>query len=218
MDFNPYDPAVRLDPYPAYRRLREHDPVHRSSLGLWFISRYADADFVLRDRRFGRAFDRYLEAQMGAGPLRDLFAGMMLYHDPPDHTRLRGLVAKVFTPRLMSSLQPFIQQIVDDLLDDSITRGAIDVIGDLAYPLPVLVICQLLGIPADDRQQFRDWSRDLSAAMDYMLTPEVVSRANDAAAASTSYMRALIAERRRQPRQDLVTLLIQAEENGGHLS
>jgi pimeloyl-[acyl-carrier protein] synthase len=218
MDFDPYDPVVRLDPYAAYRRLREDDPVHRSTLGLWFISRYADADFVLRDRRFGRDFDRFLELQMGSGPLRDLFTGMMLYHDPPDHTRLRALVAKAFTPRVIASLQPFIQQIVDDLLDESMARGTIDVIADLAYPLPVMVICQLLGIPHGDRLLFRAWSRDLSAALDYMLTPDVVARANEAAAASTVYMRALIAEHRRQPQQDLITLLIQAEEQGGHLS
>ncbi len=219
MDFNPYDSSVRLDPYPAYRQLREQDPVHKSALGLWFVSRYADADFVLRDRRFGRDFDRFLDTQIGRiGPLRDLFAGMMLYRDPPDHTRLRGLVAKAFTPRVVSSLEPFVKQIVNDLLDDGIARGHMDVIGELAYPLPVLVICQLLGIPAEDRQLFRLWSRDLSAALDYMLTPDVVARADEAARESTDYLRGLITDRRRFPQQDLASLMIQAEQDGGHLT
>jgi pimeloyl-[acyl-carrier protein] synthase len=218
MDFNPHDPTVRQDPYAAYRELREQDPVHRSSLGLWFVTRYGDADTVLRDRRCGRNFDRFLDLQIGSGPLRTMFSGMMLYHDPPDHTRLRGLVAKVFTPRLVASLQPFIEQLVDDLLDVNLSRGSLDVIGDLAYPLPALVICQLLGIPIEDRQTLRAWSRDLSAALDYMLTPEVVERANRAAQGSSEYLTRLVAERRRRPQQDLISMMLAAEEGGGRLS
>jgi hypothetical protein len=218
MDFNPHDPEVRRDPYAAYRQLREQDPVHRSSLGLWFITRYGDAEAVLRDRRLGRNFDQFLDLQIGTGPLRTMFSGMMLYHDPPDHTRLRGLVAKAFTPRVVASLQPFIEQLVDDLLDDAMARGSLDVIGDLAYPLPALVICQLLGIPAEDRQTLRAYSRDLSAALDYMLTPDVIERANRAAEASTEYLLRLVAERRRRPQQDLISMLIEAEEDGGRLS
>jgi pimeloyl-[acyl-carrier protein] synthase len=218
MDFNPHDPAVRHDPYAAYRELREQEPIHRSSLGLWFITRYTDAEAVLRDRRCGRNFDRFLDLQIGTGPLRTMFSGMMLYHDPPDHTRLRSLVAKVFTPRVVASLQPFIEQLVDELLDAALARGSLDVIGDLAYPLPALVICQLLGIPIEDRQTLRAWSRDLSAALDYMITPEVLERANRAAQASTDYLTQLVAERRRRPQQDLISMMIQAEDDGARLS
>jgi cytochrome P450 len=218
MEFNPFLPELRENPYPLYSKLRAHDPIHRSPLGMWFISRYADADALLRDRRLGRDFSRFLDAQIGHGPLRALFDGMMLYADPPDHTRLRGLVARAFTSSVVASMQPTIQQIVDALLDARARDGRIDVIEHLAYPLPVLVICQMLGIPTADRDWFQHWSRDLGAALDYVLTPEVVARGDGAAQDSTIYLRALIRERRQARGDDLLSKLIQAEDHGSRLT
>lgn len=218
MEFNPYDPEVHADPYPFYRDLRARDPVHRSSLGLWFVSRYDDAERVLRDERFGRNFDRFLETQIGEGPLRALFDAMMLYKDPPDHSRLRGLVAKAFTPRMIHRMRDMVQQVVDDLLDARVATGHLDVVRDLGYPLPVTVICRMLGIPEGETAMFRDWSRDLAAALDYVLTPDIVACANTAAAAATAYLRDMLAHRRRNPGDDLLSHLAQAEEAGNHLS
>ncbi len=218
MEFDPYDPEVRADPYPAYRRLRRHTPVVRSAAGMWLVSAYDDAQTVLRDRRFGRNFARFLEAQIGDGPLRALFDAMLLYKDPPEHTRLRSLVAKAFGPRTIAAMRAEVQRLVDELLDARTADGALDVVGDLGYPLPVRVICRMLGIPEADTPCFREWSRALSAALDYVLTPEVVASASAAAAASIDYLRAFVAERRRAPGTDLLSRLVTAEDGGQRLA
>jgi cytochrome P450 len=218
VEYDPFAPELREDPYPLYHRLRAQAPVHRSALGMWLISRYSDAELLLRDRRLGRNFSTFLDAQIGHGPLRTLFDGMMLYADPPDHTRLRNLVARAFTPTVVASMAGEIQRLVDRLLDARAAEGTIDVIEHLAYPLPVLVICQMLGIPTADRDWFQHWSRDLGAALDYVLTPEVVARGDGAAQDSTIYLRALIRERRHTRGDDLLSKLIEAEDQGSRLT
>src|SRR6185369_17532 len=174
MEFDPYDPEVRADPYPAYRRLRRRAPVSRNAAGLWFVTAYEDAQTVLRDRRFGRNFDRFLEIQIGDGPLRTLFDAMMLYKDPPDHTRLRSLVAQAFTARTIAEMRGEVQRLVDELLNRHVETGMLDLVDDFGHPLPVRVICRMLGIPESDTPLFRGWSRALGAALDYVLTPEIV--------------------------------------------
>jgi cytochrome P450 len=222
VEFDPFRPEFIADPYPVYARLRAASPVHRSPMGLWILTRYDDVALVLRDPRFGRkGFDELLEARFGAEPGRAGLAASMLFQDPPDHTRLRTLVSKAFTPRAIEVLRPRIQQLVDELLDQARDVGAMDVIADLAFPLPVVVISEMLGVPAADRDRFRQWSLDIARSLDaisFPTAPEVVERGNVARSALADYFRGLIADRRRQPRADLLTGLIAAEEKGDTLS
>ena len=218
LEFNPYDPAFNADPYPTYHRLRAEDPVHRTPMGFWILTRYDDVATVLRDARFGRkGFDELIRDRFG----KNTFNQAMLFRDPPDHTRLRALVSKAFTPRVIEEMRAKIQKTVDRLLDGVRDARAMDVIADLAYPLPVSVISEMLGVPAEDRDLFRGWSADIARSLDAIVLPtepEVVERGNAARHALSSYFRALIAERRRRPQRDLLSDLIAAEEQGDKLS
>ncbi len=145
----------------------------------------------------------------------------MLDRDPPDHTRLRGLVNKAFTPRVVEMLRPRIQQIVDGLLDAADGAGAMDLIEDFAYPIPVIVICEMLGVPVEDRERFKKWGLDIARGLDAIWLPpdsEVTQRSMASRRALSDYFRALIAERRTAPRNDLLSALIAAEEAGDKLS
>ena len=162
---------VWADPYPFYRVLRETDPVHWDELmGFWVLTRYDDVAFAFNDPRFSRAqglmggFRRLPEAEQRiAEPVYHTYAQSMPYTDPPYHTRLRGLVNKAFTPRVVERMRPYIQQVVDDLLDMVEAKGEMDVIRDLAYPLPLVVIAAMLGFPIEERQQLKKWSEKIDA-------------------------------------------------------
>ena len=220
--FNPLLPEFHADPYPFYRRLREEDPVHQSPLGIWVLTRYDDALMVLRDPRFGReGIAELQEARLGAGSVRPANTRDMLFRDPPDHTRLRALVSRAFTPRVVEAMRPHIQEIVDGLLDRVEGARGMDVIEELAYPLPVTVICEMLGVPTADQDVFKQWSADIARSLDAAILPagsEVITRGQEAGDAIRDYFRSLIAGRRKQPRQDLLSALIAAEEQGDKLS
>jgi hypothetical protein len=220
--FNPLLPAFHADPYPFYRRLREEDPVHQSPLGIWVLTRYDDAVMVLRDPRFGReGMAELLEARLGAGSVRPANTRDMLFRDPPDHTRLRALVSRAFTPRVVEAMRPHIQEIVDGLLDRVEGARGMDVIEDLAYPLPVTVICEMLGVPTADQDVFKQWSADIARSLDASILPagsEVITRGQEAGDALREYFRSLIAVRRKSPQPDLLSALIAAEEQGDKLS
>jgi len=215
-EFNPFLPEFHANPYPFYHRLRATDPVHRTPMGLWVLTRYDDVVSVLKDPRFGREeFAQILANVYGEG------ARSMLFRDPPDHTRLRGLVSQAFTPRMIERMRSHIQEIVDRLLDRVQNANRMDVIADLAYPLPVTVICEMLGVPTDAHSGIRQWSADLARSVDAIGMPtdeEVVTRGRAAQQAMLDYFRDLISERRQTPRDDLLSLLIAAEEQGDRLS
>jgi pimeloyl-[acyl-carrier protein] synthase len=220
--FNPLLPEFHADPYPFYRRLREEDPVHQSPLGIWVLTRYDDAVMVLRDPRFGReGMAELMEARLGAGSVRPTNTRDMLFRDPPDHTRLRALVSRAFTPRVVEAMRPHIQEIVDELLSRVEGAHGMDVIEDLAYPLPVTVICEMLGVPTADQDVFKQWSADIARSLDAAILPagsEVITRGQEAGDALREYFRSLIAVRRKSPRPDLLSALIAAEEQGDKLS
>ena len=219
--FNPLLPEFHANPYPFYRALREEDPVHESPFGFWVCTRYDDAVMILRDPRFGReGMATLMEARLGltqdASRSRD-----MLFQDPPDHTRLRGLVSRAFTPRVVEVMRPHIQEIVDGLLDRVEGARRMDVIEDLAYPLPVKVICEMLGVPESDQDVFKHWSTDIARSLDAAVLPagsDVIPRGRDARLALADYFRGLIATRRKAPKADLLSGLIAAEEEGHKLS
>jgi cytochrome P450 len=218
--FNPMDPEFIADPYPLYHRLRTEDPVHHSPLGFWVLTRYEDVVAALRDPRLAKeAIASFVAARFGA-PLPAMGLSM-LDRDPPDHTRLRGLVSKAFTPRVVEGLRPRIQDIVDGLLDGVATRGSMDVIEEFAYPIPVAVICEMLGVPIEDHERFKGWSVDIARGLDLIwLGPDsdVGRRSVAARHALAEYFRGLIAQRRAAPRSDLLSGLIAAEEAGDKLN
>jgi cytochrome P450 len=220
IQFNPMDPEFVADPYPTYQRLRSEDPVHLSPLGFWVLTRYEDVVGSLRDPRFAKEpMIAAVAARLGITPTG--IGISMLDRDPPDHTRLRSLASKAFTPRVVEALRPRIQQIVDGLLEDVAGAHTMDLIEQFAYPIPVNVICEMLGVPVADHEQFKGWSLDLARGLDsIMLGPdsEVFKRSGQAREGLSSYFRTLIAERRRAPREDLLSALIAAEEAGDKLS
>src|SRR4249919_1105639 len=175
--FNPLSPEFIRNPYPHYERLRTTDPMHLTPLGVFVASRHAEASLVMRDKRFGkehveRTIRRYGPKIMEEPAFRSL-SHMMLQQDPPDHTRLRGLVVKAFTARRVEDMRPRIQEIVDGIIDRVEARGRMDLIADFAFRLPVTVICDMLGIPAEDRELFFTSSRTGGRLLD----PVPLSRA-----------------------------------------
>ncbi|HYU39406.1 MAG TPA: cytochrome P450 [Acidimicrobiia bacterium] len=209
--------------------LREHDPVHHTPFGVYLISRHADAATIVRDPRLSnnqRNSELYESFVRAGGEPEGAMAEMndvvMLFLDPPDHTRLRSLVSKAFTPKMVERLRARIQRIVDERLDAVVARGdgRMDVVTDLAYPLPVVIICELLGIPPEDHATFQAWSSELAASIDPdpLITPEQQVRINAAGEAFLEYFAALIERRRRSLSDDLLSALIEAEEGGDRLS
>ena len=223
--FDVRDPAFLANPYPVFHRLRTNTPVYKAPLGRWFITRYDDTAQFLRDRRFGKDYadPDALMRRFGPTALQEPavveLSHMMLMRDPPDHTRLRGLVTKAFTARRIEAMRAHVQDLTDRLLDKVIPLGRMDMIRDLAFPLPVLVICELLGIQEEDQVRFVTGSSTGAA----LLNPTPPSRtelddANRGSLESGAYFDALFEQRRRDPRDDLVTQLVQAEEAGDRLT
>src|SRR6202166_536314 len=181
--FNPLAPEFIRDPYPYYARLRTTDPMHVTQFGAFVASRHAEASLVLRDKRFGRDVVERNIRRSGPSPMEQLiFRSMshwMLQQDPPDHTRLRGLVVKAFTARRVEDMRPRIQHIVDETLDRIIPQGKMDLIEDYAFRLPVTIICDMLGIPEDHREVFYKSSDDGGRLLDPVpLSPAEIEQAN----------------------------------------
>jgi cytochrome P450 len=215
-------PEGRADPYPRYAALRAVAPVHRSTFGFWALSRYDDCQQLLRHPGVGKDFSAAMSA-MGMSDtqqtVQDRFRNdrsNMLLTDPPDHTRLRGLVSRAFTPRTVESLRPRIVAIVDDLLDGFGTET--DVVDALAFPLPITVIGDMLGVPAEDRLALRPLVRAVTAVLELAITPEELAAADVADSELGAYFSALAAQRRAHPRDDLLTKLIEAEDKGDQLT
>ncbi len=206
------------DPFPSIHHLRRVAPVNETPLGLWRLSRHADCVRLLRGVRCGvrhldGTYPRRRE-EGTAGP-----SEFMLQQDPPKHTRLRKLVSKSFTPRAAESWRPRARAIADDLITRSLERGQMDVIADLALPLPSTLICEMLGVPAADRERFTTWTAHATHALaGTMASPEVQARAQSAAMSLAGYFTDLIEERRKSKTDDLLSELIRAEEEGDRLS
>lgn len=221
-----YLPEYTANPYPLYRQLRDLDPVYwDEKTHSWVLTTYADGLALLRDNRFTAArfltdlpwLTDELRASLGA-PMHAL-TRQILFLDPPDHTRIRGLVAKAFTPRVVEGLRSFIQQIIDELLDGILAQGQTELIQDFTYPLPAIVIAQMLGVPPEDREQFFKWTNDFGTILESgELTPEDAIRAFFGVSEFMDYFRQIVAQRQTQPKDDLIQVLITAEEGGNVLS
>ena len=213
------------DPYPFFRRLRGEDPVHHSErLDSWLLTRYDDVLAASRDRRFSS--DR-VSVNMSAlsEPDRTRFRSLgehvsnwLGFTDPPKHTRMRGLISGVFTPALAENMRDRTQEIVDDLIDGVEGSGRMDLVGDLAYPLPATVICEILGVPAGDQRQFKVWADDIAAFVGATgpYAARAAERAEESRKELTGMFRELTLQRRREPREDLITALAakEGEEEG----
>ena len=216
-------PEFKADPYPFYARLRAESPVFRVELPTgqpaWLVTRYDDVAAVLKDERFAKDRGNALPPeQAGKQPwVPDLFkplARNMLDVDPPDHTRLRQLVHKAFTPRLVERLRERVQGLTEELIAAAERRGRMDLIADYALPIPATIIAEMLGVPASDRHRFHRWSRVIVAS-----NPSGwgMVRAIPSAIGFLRYIRKLVKARRSSPRDDLATALVQAEEEGARL-
>ncbi|GAA5060649.1 cytochrome P450 [Thermocatellispora tengchongensis] len=214
-------PAFAADPYSAYAELRERGPVHPIDFPpgttSFLVLDYEHGRAALSDPRLSKDPENapeWYRAMLAQGDIP--IGGNMLMADAPDHTRLRRVVSRAFTPRRVESLRPRIQQITDELIDAMRAKGSADLIEDFAFPLPIVVICELLGVPAENRERFREWSRLLITPA---MTPEAIARRSAAHRESRAYYAELVAERRAEPRDDLVSALVSAAgEDDGRLT
>jgi cytochrome P450 len=214
--YDPFQPDTRLDPYPLYRQLRTSEPVQWNEfVQIWTLTRYADVTAVLRDNRLSA--DRTRSDRFQRPPGREIYQSMLTL-DPPDHTRLRTLVNKAFTPASVERLRPRVQVLVDEILSAAAERGRMEVISELAYPLPVTVIAEMLGIPPEDHQVFKDWSATLAANLDPIRSGELREDAFEARDALAEYLSEVVERRRRRPGDDLISGLLSAEERGDVLT
>ncbi len=228
LEFNPLSPEFQANPYPYYDMLRTNAPLfHWGQWNIWFLTRYEDCAVLLKDNRLGHEILNVMtREELGLPPeppeeylaYTEMVRGWMLFRDPPTHTRLRSLVHKAFTPRMIERLRERIQMITDNLLDMAQDGSKMDLIADLAVPLPVTVIAEMLGVPVADQEQFRGWSLDLAGTLDLTDSPEVYDRGSRATSEFSAYLRQLAKERRVNPQEDLITALVAAEEQGDKLT
>jgi cytochrome P450 len=209
-------PEGRTDPYPRYHRLREAAPVHRSELGMWLVSSYDGVSAMLRDPRFGKNYAHQMDTLIGRDWREHAAARRgehsMLNLDGAEHTRLRRLVVNHFKRRAITALRPAIEEAVAKLLDPYVEAGGGDLLDAVAFPLPVWVIGELLGVPEADRPQFRQWVRDLVAVIEVNPSKEALKIADTAADRIRAYFNDLIEEKRRRPQDDLLSLLVTARD------
>lgn len=204
-EYNPFAPEVKENPYPYYAWLRREHPVYRNErLGFWVLSRYEDIEAAARQ-------PKVFSSAQGIGP--DWQPGLtMITKDPPEHTRLRKLVSKAFTPRMVDTLTPRIQAIVDKLLDAVIDKGRFDLVQDLAYPLPVIVIAEMLGVDPERRDDFKRWSDDVVHIVASGQNEARLAQYMQSWEAFKNYFVELIETRRQAPKDDLVSALVMAQE------
>lgn len=219
--FNPFLPDFTEDPYPHYHRMREQDAVHEHPLGFWLVSRYEDVTALLRAKLSvetrnlagGLIADQYEQLDPGSA-----LTLSMLDRDPPDHTRLRALVTKVFTPKAVAALEPMVTELVDRSLDRVADGGEVDLIDELAFPLPFAVISEMLGTRPADHERLRELSGTLVRSLEVQTDPAVIQAIAEAEAELTAMMRDIIAWKRANPADDLLTALIAAEHEGDRLT
>ncbi|MDT0479869.1 MULTISPECIES: cytochrome P450 [Streptomyces] len=225
--FDPWDPAFLADPYPAYAELRANGRVqYYEPTNQWLVPHHADVSALLRDRRLGRTYQhRFTHEDFGRTappaahePFHTLNDHGMLDLEPPDHTRIRRLVSKAFTPRTVEQLRPYVTRLAGELVDRLVAEGGGDLLTDVAEPLPVAVIAEMLGIPEADRAPLRPWSADICGMYELNPPEDVAARAVRASVEFSDYLRELIAERRKNPGDDLISGLIAAHDEGDRLT
>ena len=221
--FNPFDPAFRANPYPYYDALRSNDPVHTTAFGMVVLTRYEDVSTTLKSADFSRDIEKYStqassEARQTRRDRQESRTKSSLNLDPPDHTRLRRIVSKSFTPSAMERLRPRIQQLVDKVLDSAQDAGHIELIDDLAFPVPFQVISDLLDMPTDRSVELREWSQIITNSLEPTATDEELVQSEDAIAQLVPYLTTIIEHRRKHLSGDMLSSLITAEESGEQMT
>ncbi len=214
-------PDLLVDPYPTYHRLRREAPVYRRPQGIWYLTRFADVAQILTDPRFRRrppaGCSLFEPRPLKPNPVDRMVRQWMLFLDPPVHTWLRRVFDQALAPRSVKAMRPHIESTVEDLLEPLWDGGSMEVIADLAYPLPVSVISELLGVPAEDRELLKNASRDLTKALGSGAEREMIAAA-PAGAELMAYFRDIVTERRKRPKDDVISALIAADYQGRRLT
>lgn len=224
LEYNPFEPGFIEDPYSRYAAMRDGDPVHHSQLEFWALFRYEDILRFLRDPTLSvedrNATPTPLDEMIAQilGDRSERGARSMLSRDPPDHTRLRKLVTKAFTPRVIQDLRPRIQELVDEMLDAAAAEGEIDVITQFAFPLPFAVISEMLGVPVADGDRLREWSGLIVRSLEPLVDADTIRAIADASDLMFDHVSELIATKRKELGDDLLSALISADEHGDVLS
>lgn len=227
LGYRPGDPAFVADPYPVFARLRaEHPVLYDEATNQWLVTRYADVNALLRDRRLGRSYTHVAtheefgrtEPPAWQAPFWDGLAVQLIDKEPPDHTRLRRLVSTAFTPRTVEALRPRVEHIVAGLVEEARALGEFDLIADLIERLPVAVIAELLGVPEADRSLLRPWSADMTMMFEFGVDEAAQRRAVQATIEFTDYLRTLTRDRRARPQGDLLSELAKVAEAGDRLT
>ncbi len=228
--FDPFSPGFAADPYPAYARERDAEPVQQTPFGPWMVFDHAESVRLLRDTTMSVDVRKAIEItgvdpRNRLGPEGEIDPELqrredtsILNIDPPDHTRLRKLLSSVFTPKRVAGLRPVVERIVDEHLDAVVDRGEMDLIADLAFPLPFAVISEMLGMPESDRDQLRDWSHTLVRILDFTIGPDELAESLRAGESMRDHIADVVEWKRRNPAEDLLTALIRAEDDGDVLS
>lgn len=217
------DPDVLADPYPLYRRLRMEDPVHWDPyLHAWVVTSYAEAVEVLHRFSAERTPSAERLAALGMeelGPIAQVLVRQMLFLDPPQHARVRRLASAAFTPRRVDGLRDHIEQIAESLIDAVIARGEMEVMEDLANPLPAIVTAEMLGVPIEDHRRLKDWSQDFAEMLgNFQHNPGRAAKVADSLQEMTSYFRAAVRRQATEPTEGLVNALTTAEVDGDRLT
>jgi cytochrome P450 len=221
LQFNPTSAEFRRDPYPVYARFRAEDPVHRNPLGAWLLTRYEDVSAVLRDPQYGahdisanlRSKKRFFGDPGQIEPLADAIEQWLMLINPPDHTRLRKLVNRPFTPTAIKGLRPRVEALVAELIGKVRATGTIDLVNDLAEPLAVGMISHILGVPEEGQGQVLRWTDGISRVLDPLRSLEEYAEMNQVAGEFAEYFRELFRRRRAEPADDLISALIHAESD-----
>ncbi len=218
--FNPFDPKFRANPYPFYDTLRLAEPVHRTAFGMVVLTRYDDVAATLKSNDFSRDIEKYSEQSSSPARQRrnDGRTKSILNLDPPDHTRLRRLVSKSFTPSAIERLRPRIQQLVDEILDRAQERGSLELVDDLAFPVPFQVISDLLDMPTERVDELRSWSQIITKSLEPTATDVELDETETALEALIPYLTEIIELRRKHLADDMLSSLITAEESGERMT
>ncbi len=222
-EFNPFNPEFRAHPYPFYDDLRNQEPVHTTPFGMVVLTRYEDVSTTLKSADFSRDIEKYstqatTEARQRRREMQRERTKSILNLDPPDHTRLRRIVSKSFTPSAMEKLRGRIEHLVNTALDHAQERGSIELIDDLAFPVPFQVISDLLNMPTERTEEMREWSQIITNSLEPTATDDELAQSDAALAQLVPYLTSIIEERRRNLGEDMLSSLITAEEAGDKMT
>lgn len=215
--FNPFSPEFKADPYPVYAELREQGVVRSEPMGLYAVSRYDDVSFVLKNPRLFSSAAMGAATMMGGGQ-EAMRAPTVINSDPPDHARLRNLVNRAFTPRMVADMEPRIRELTVGLLERVVKAGNLDLANDLAIPLPVMVIAEILGIESERHEDFKRWSDDVVLLMSGSVDELEREALRSDLEAMSAYFQEIIDARRNEPRSDLISMLVRAESEDQSLT